>query len=94
MEEGVPYLSRREEEQAIQNVFERKNRSSDLVTLDIPEGDTESLEFLQTTREAIDDWLAKGEVCVLGVSSVNRLLMGLDTESSGISEHSHEAGRS
>jgi hypothetical protein len=91
LQEGVPYLSRREEEQAKQHVLERNARSSDLVALDIPESDTESLEFLRITREAIDAWLAKGEVCVLVDSSVKQRLMSFETESTRISEYSSKS---
>jgi poly(A)-specific ribonuclease len=61
-EEGVYYISREEEKQAMEKTLRRQDRSVERSLIDIPESDTESLEFLVTVREAIDAWLAKEKV--------------------------------
>jgi hypothetical protein len=87
-EEGVPYLSRLEEKQVMEKVVERNERSSDLAAMDIPESDTDSLEFLRTARQAIDAWLSEGEVCPLVFLWVSiEKLMNLSTDSKRISEY-------
>ncbi|KAL1965715.1 hypothetical protein VTN77DRAFT_5215 [Rasamsonia byssochlamydoides] len=57
-EEGVYYLSRDEEKRAMAKALQRQDRPGDRSVIDIPESDTESLEFLVTVRKAINAWLA------------------------------------
>lgn len=59
---GVRYLSRLEEETAIQRAIEKCRSPSPVPQLNIQENDVECLEFLQSARAAINEWLGQGEV--------------------------------
>lgn len=72
--EGIAYISRAEQREAISKVLERhdrdiKNRActnpcSDTgAPLASEESETESAEFLLTVRQMINAWLEEGEVC-------------------------------
>ncbi|CAG7949794.1 unnamed protein product [Penicillium salamii] len=57
---GVRYLSREEEELAIQIAVEKSRCRTSIPDLKIQEDDRECLEFLQSSRLTINSWLAEG----------------------------------
>ena len=59
--EGVPYYSRKEEALARQIAFARWNRNR-ITSIEIAEGDQESLDFVQRTRLEISAWKDLPEV--------------------------------
>ena len=58
---GIQYLSRAEEQLALESVMERcqQTRRQDM---DIKDDDHESIEFLAKVRTMITNWLAQGKV--------------------------------
>lgn len=73
--EGIPYISRSEQKEAISKVLERhnrdiENRASDTSSpFELGESEAESVEFLLTVRKMINAWLEEGEVCTCAHSS-------------------------
>jgi poly(A)-specific ribonuclease len=62
LKQGVQYLSRKEEEQAIAKAIERRDRVAVHTSIDVKESEHESLAFLKAVRRLVDDWLALGAV--------------------------------
>ncbi|GFF44506.1 54S ribosomal protein L17, mitochondrial [Aspergillus udagawae] len=60
LKQGVQYLSRKEEEQAIAKAIERRDRVAVHTSIDVKETEHESLAFLKAVRRLVDDWLALG----------------------------------
>ncbi|GIJ89375.1 hypothetical protein Asppvi_008315 [Aspergillus pseudoviridinutans] len=60
LKQGVQYLSREEEEQAIAKAIERRDRVAVHTSIDVKETEHESLAFLKAVRRLVDDWLALG----------------------------------
>ncbi|GFF70510.1 54S ribosomal protein L17, mitochondrial [Aspergillus lentulus] len=60
LKQGVQYLSREEEKQAIANAIERRDRVATHTSIDVKETEHESLAFLKAVRRLVDDWLALG----------------------------------
>ncbi|KAF4177482.1 hypothetical protein CNMCM8694_000231 [Aspergillus lentulus] len=60
LKQGVQYLSREEETQAIANAIERRDRVATHTSIDVKETEHESLDFLKAVRRLVDDWLALG----------------------------------
>lgn len=58
---GIQYLSRVEEESAIQSAVQKCHSRSPVPDIGIQEDDPECLAFLQSSRLAIDNWLAQGK---------------------------------
>lgn len=61
---GVRYLSREEEELAIQIAVEKSRCRTPIPDMKIQEDDRECLEFLQSSRLTINSWLAEGAVSI------------------------------
>lgn len=59
---GVPYLSREEEKQAVKRALERCQSRVPVHCLEIKKDDKESLDFVASVRNLVDEWLAQGEV--------------------------------
>ncbi|KAF2434576.1 CAF1-domain-containing protein [Tothia fuscella] len=59
-QQGVPYLSRDEEEQAKQN-FRDRNDKSKFTDIVIGKDDTEALDFIKKIRKEINEWLNTGK---------------------------------
>lgn len=59
---GIRYLSRAEEESALRTAVERCRTRAPIPDLQVQQDDHECLEFLQTVRLAINNWLAEGVV--------------------------------
>lgn len=60
--DGLPYLSREEEDQVKADLLERENFSNAISDIDVKDTDEESLQFLKAVRRDIDEWLALGDV--------------------------------
>ncbi|PYI33958.1 CAF1 family ribonuclease [Aspergillus indologenus CBS 114.80] len=58
--QGVRYLSRDEETQAVFRAIEKCERPEATTTIGVDEAETESLAFLQEVRRLVDEWLALG----------------------------------
>ena len=60
---GVRYLSRDEENQALVKATERRDRTvENRSLLDVKDTDHESIEFMKAVRRLVDNWLALGDV--------------------------------
>ncbi|RHZ63090.1 CAF1 family ribonuclease [Aspergillus thermomutatus] len=62
LKQGVQYLSREEEEQAIAKAIERRDRVAMHTSIDVKETEHESLAFLKAVRRLVDDWLELGAI--------------------------------
>jgi poly(A)-specific ribonuclease len=60
--DGVHYLSREEETEAMTRATQRYDRTPVHTVLDVKETELESLAFLKAVRHLVDDWLALGKV--------------------------------
>ena len=60
--DGVPYVSRDEEQRAMAKVIERFDRTTVRSSLDVTDSEYESLAFLKDVRRLVDDWLALAKV--------------------------------
>jgi poly(A)-specific ribonuclease len=59
---GVRYISRVEEQSAIERAIEKCRSQSPIPNMDIREDDIECLQFLESARFAINEWLGQGDV--------------------------------
>ena len=60
--EGIPYISRSEEDRAKGRLRDRQTRLASLDVIATKTLDTEAAEFVEETRRQIDDWLDKDKV--------------------------------
>lgn len=70
---GIQYLSRVEEESAIQSAVQKCRSRSPVPDIEIQEDDPECLAFLQSSRLAIDTWLAKGKASLYPTHTRNSI---------------------